>query len=246
MSSPELIVQTLRKRMRSDAITYADLAVRIGMSESSVKRIFSDKDMSLTRLAQMCHVCEFDFDEIFREAASRRPEVLFLSDEQEKSLVADSTLMLVAICCLGEWRFEQILDTYNVSATKCIECLVKLDRLKLIELRADNKYRLLLSRTFRWRPHGPVQNFFTNHIISDYFKGTFSSTQETLIMSHGRISKESAKQLVLAIHRLASELAEKHQADQKLTAIEKDGFTLVAALQSWELANLTKLRKKKL
>lgn len=40
MSSPELVLDVLRAELRTASITYKDLAARIGVSESSVKRMF--------------------------------------------------------------------------------------------------------------------------------------------------------------------------------------------------------------
>ena len=51
MSSPDLILDALRARLRAAGITYKLLAERIGVSESSVKRMFGQKDMALSRLA---------------------------------------------------------------------------------------------------------------------------------------------------------------------------------------------------
>ena len=54
MSTPELLLQALRTEMRRAGLTYRELAGRVGMSESSIKRVFSQGDMSLSRLAQFC------------------------------------------------------------------------------------------------------------------------------------------------------------------------------------------------
>ena len=54
MSSPELVPQALRAELRAASTSYTALAERIGMSESSVKRMFAQKDMALPRLAQIC------------------------------------------------------------------------------------------------------------------------------------------------------------------------------------------------
>lgn len=51
VSSPELVLRVLRTQLRAAGITYKVLAERIAMSESSVKRMFGQHDMSLSRLA---------------------------------------------------------------------------------------------------------------------------------------------------------------------------------------------------
>ena len=75
MSSPELVLQVLRAELRAASITYKALAERIGMSESSVKRMFGQKDMALSRLAQICKASGIAMEDVLRRAAtcSRTP-----------------------------------------------------------------------------------------------------------------------------------------------------------------------------
>jgi DNA-binding Xre family transcriptional regulator len=53
MSSPDMLLDVLRAELRAAGITYKMLADRIAMSESSIKRMFGQKDMTLSRLADL-------------------------------------------------------------------------------------------------------------------------------------------------------------------------------------------------
>ena len=114
--------------------------------------------------------------------------------------------LMVAICCLGHWSLEQIVETYAISEAQCIAYLLKLDRLALIELRPLNRYRMRVSRAFRWLADGPVQQFFRSQVVDDYFAGRFDGLGETLLCVHGRLSEPSAQELVQKIQQLAAEL----------------------------------------
>ncbi len=244
MSSPELVMQVLRAELRAAGLTYKALAERIGMSESSVKRIFSQQDMSLTRLAHICKVAGIAMEDVLRRAADITPHADTLTLAQEKSLVADPILLLVAICCLGHWRVEQILETYNLTEVDCIRKLVRLDRLELIELKPLNRYRLNVSPAFHWRADGPVQHYFREHVVADYFSGRFDGDGETLMCVPARLSSRSARDLVKKIQQLTGELARLQQDDQRLPASDRDGFTLLLGFRSWELGAFTALRRK--
>ena len=52
---------------------------------------------------------------------------------------------------------------YQFTEREALQYLIRLDRLKVIELQPGNRVRLLVSRHFSWRPGGPVQK----HIFSD-------------------------------------------------------------------------------
>jgi transcriptional regulator with XRE-family HTH domain len=243
MSSPESVLMVLRSEMRAAGITYRLLADRIGMSESSVKRVFSSGDMSLSRLARICKAAGISMEDVLRQAADSAPRADTLTLAQERALVSEPKLLLVGISCVGHWSFEQIVNTYNLSEAECVRCLVKLDRLGLIELKPMNRYRMKVSRAFRWRADGPVQHFFREYIVNDYFAGRFDGPRETLLCVHGRLSEPSAIELVQKIQQLTGELARLHQDDQRLPAGDRDGCTLLLGFRSWEFGAFTAMRR---
>lgn len=243
MSSPDAVMQALRSEMRAAGVTYKQLALRLGLSESSMKRVFSQGDMSLTRLAQICKAVGVAMEDVLRQAADATPHADTLTLAQERSLVEDPALLLVAICCLGHWSLAQIVDTYQLSEAQAIVQLVKLDRLALIELKPLNRYRLRVSRAFRWLADGPVQQFVREQVVDDYFAGRFDGAGETLLCVHGRLASSSAQELVQKIQQLAAELARLHQDDQRLRPGERDGYTLLLGFRSWEFAAFTAMRR---
>lgn len=245
MSSPALLLQVLRTRLRGAGITYKTLAERIGMSESSVKRMFSQNDMPLSRLAEICQAAGLAFDELLRGAADAAPRADTLTLQQETSLVAHPQLLLMAICCLGHWRLEQVLETYAITEAQAILLLAELDRLGLITLKPLNRYSLRVSNAFRWLAGGPVQQFFRSDVVDDYFAGRFDADGETLLFLPARLSQPSARELVGRIQQLAAELARLHQNDRRLGADEKDGFSLLIGFRSWEFAAFTALRRER-
>lgn len=243
MSSPELLLRVLRSEMRAADLTYKALGARLGLSESSIKRMFSQGDMSLSRLAQVCEAIGVALEDVLRQAADAVPRADRLTLDQERALVADPQLLMVAVCCLGHWSYEQIVETYQISEAECVSCLARLDRLGLIELKPLNRYRLHVSRTFRWQPDGPVQQLMRQHVVPDYFAGRFDGPGETLLLVHGRLSEASAQVMEQRIQQLAAELARLHQEDQRRPPEQRDGYTLLLGLRSWEFAQFTAMRR---
>src|SRR5947208_972385 len=69
-----------------------------------------------------------------RAVADEPTGVAQLAVEQERELVSDPRLMLVALCAVGNWTCEQIVDTYSITRAECVRLLARLDRQKIIEL----------------------------------------------------------------------------------------------------------------
>jgi DNA-binding IclR family transcriptional regulator len=158
-------------------------------------------------------------------------------------VVADEKLLLVAINVMSGWTLEQMTATYRLSAAEVIKYLAQLDRIGIIELKPLNRYRLKVAKTFRWRPHGPVMQYFREHVALDYFGGGFDGDGERLQLVHGSISRALAPSFAERLQRLAQDFAQQHQTDQKLKATEVEGYTLVLAMRRWELAAFVRLRR---
>jgi transcriptional regulator with XRE-family HTH domain len=243
MSTTQDLVNALKTELRASGITYAQIARELGLAESSVKRIFAKGDMPLSRIDEVLAVLKMDFAELAARVVRAQPLVKELTLEQEKAVVADRKMLLVAISVLSHWTFEQIVSTYTLSDAECVACLARLDRLGIIDLRPLNRYRLKLDKTFRWRPLGPVMTYFRRHVVDDYFSGGFSGEGETLLLVHGQIGRAQAAMFVERLQRLAQDFAQQHLADQKLPAVQKDGYTMVIGMRSWLFAAFRDLQR---
>ncbi len=243
MSTTTDLIAAIKLELKSAGMTYADLARALGMAESSVKRMLARGDMPLSRVDAVCRALKLDFADLARRVADAQPLLRELSAEQERAVVADKKLLLVAICVLSQWTLEQITATYRLTPAEGIKYLAQLDRIGIIELRPLNRYRLKLAKTFRWRPHGPVMNYFREHALLDYFAGGFDGAGEGLQLVHGSISRALAPLFVERLQRLAADFAQQHQTDQKLAERDREGYTLVLAMRSWEFEAFTPMRR---
>ena len=243
MSTTADLITQLKKELKAAQMTYADLALALGMAESSVKRMLAKGEMPLSRLDAICRALKLDFADLARRVADAQPMLDELTLEQETAVVADKKLLLVAICVLSQWSLDQITSYYRLTEAEGIKYLVQLDRIGLIELRPLNRYRLKLSKTFRWRPHGPVMHYFREHALLDYFAGSFSGAGEGMLLVHGSISRALAPSFQERIQKVAQDFAQQHQADQRLPQAECEGYTLVLAMRRWEFAAFAALRR---
>lgn len=237
------LIKVLKQELKAAGMTYADLARALGMAESSVKRMLARGEMPLSRLDAVCRALKLDFADLARQVADQQPLLNQLREDQERAVVADKKLLLVAICVLSQWTLEQITTTYRLTEAECIRHLAQLDRIGIIELKPLNRYRLKLAKTFRWRPHGPVMHFFREDAVLDYYAGSFDGPGEGLLLVHGNIARSLAPSFVERLQRVAQDFAQQHLADQKLPEAAREGYTLLLAMRSWEFAAFTALRR---
>ena len=243
MSTTADLVSALKHELKTAHMTYADLAAAMGMAESSVKRMLSKGDMPLSRIDAICRALKLDFADLARRVADAQPLLAQLTQEQERAVVADKKLLLVAICVLSQWTLEQITAAYRLTEAECIGYLAQLDRIGIIELRPLNRYRLKLAKAFRWRPHGPVMDYFRDNALLDYFGGGFDAAGEGLLLVHGSVSRSLAPSFMERMQRVAQDFAQQHLADQKLQDKDREGYTLLLAMRSWEFEAFGALRR---
>jgi DNA-binding Xre family transcriptional regulator len=243
MSTTADLVSLLKKELKTAGMTYADLALALGMAESSVKRMLAKGDMPLSRIDAICRALKLDFADVARRLADEQPLLAQLTELQEKAVVADKKLLLAAICALSQWTLEQITQSYRLSEPECIGYFAQLDRIGIIELRPLNRYRLKLAKTFRWRPHGPVMDYFRENALLDYFSGGFDRPGEGMLLVHGAISRSLAPSFMERMQRVAQDFAQQHQADQKLADKDREAYTLLLAMRRWEFEAFVALRR---
>jgi hypothetical protein len=233
MSTTQSLITVLKAELKAAGLTYASLARELGLAESSVKRMFAKGEMPLSRIDEICRVLKTDFAELSRQVADAKALRRELTMEQEAAVVADGKLLLCAICALSQWTFEQVVATYTITEAECVARFVQLDRLGIIELRPLNRYRLQLAKTFRWRPDGPVMQYFRSKVVGDYYSGGFEGEGEMLMLVHGQISPGLATLFNERLQRVAADFAQQHLADQKLAPEHKRPYTLIVSMRSW-------------
>ena len=243
MSSTADLISVLKAELKAAGMTYAQLATALGLAESSVKRMFAAGDMPLSRIDEICHVLRTDFAELALKVADRQPPRRELTLEQERAVVADRKLLLAAICCLSQWTFDQVLTSYRFDEAELVRYFVQLDRLGIIELKAHNRYRLQVAKTFRWRPMGPVMQYFRAEVVPDYYRGGFDGDNELLMLVHGEIGHNLAALFNDRLARLAQDFAQQHLADQKLPEAQKRPYTLVIGMRSWLFGAFRELKR---
>jgi DNA-binding Xre family transcriptional regulator len=242
MQASETLIEALKRELRARQITYAELATRIGISQASVKRLFSRRKLDLERLDAILQAIDCDFSDIARQLQFEQRLLTELSWAQEEELVACPALLLVAVCTLHLMHFEQITAIYRLSAADCTAHLLRLERLGFLDLLPNNRYRLHVARTFRWIPKGPIARFFTEQ-AHDFLNHDFDGPAESLGMLNLRLSSESRLKLQNRLRELAKEFSAQHISDSALPLAKRYPVSLLIATRSWEPCFMRSLRR---
>ena len=102
---------------------------RAAMSESSIKRLFANETFTLQRLAAICEVAGLEIGDLATLADEQRRNVEQLDESQERALVEDPKLLLMAFMLLNDWQVDEILADYDIDQLEAVRLLARLDRL---------------------------------------------------------------------------------------------------------------------
>jgi len=243
MAQSEDLIGSLKRELRRRAITYADVAAAVNLSESSVKRMFARCHFSLQRLEEICDLVGLELGDLAALADERKRDIEQLSEEQEAELVGDPKLLLLAFLLLNHWTVDRIVEAYRFEELEVVRLLARLDRMKIIDLLPGNKVRMRLSRTFSWRAGGPIQELFESRVQSEFFDSRFDGPGELRLVLNGMISDQSIGLLHQRMRRLASEFEQCVSEDRKIVEPERLGTTLVMAIRPWALAMFEAYRR---
>lgn len=233
MSETPAIVDALKTVLRREAITYVDIGERLGLSESSVKRLFSKREFSLKRLDQICELAGVQISDLIREADDARIRIDQLEEDVEQSLVENPKLFLVAYCVVNYWTFEEILGYYDFEEPELIGMFTRLDRLKVIELLPGNRARLLVSKSFTWRPGGPIEKFFQAQIQGQFLASRFRKSDELRLVVNGMLTPASRSSLIDRLQRVAQSFEQASTSDRGAPLEERRSTTLLIAMRPW-------------
>jgi DNA-binding Xre family transcriptional regulator len=243
MSNTTSLVGALKRELKSHGMTYREVAGVLGLSEASVKRLFSERDFTLQRLERICRMMDMTIGDLVNLADRDNPYVSELSEDQESELVSDIGLLLVAILVVNRWTFGDVLARYRMSEPELIRYLARLDRLRLIQLLPKNRIKLLIAPNFAWRKNGPIQQYFTNHVKNEFLQSRFDGPGEALMFLFGMLSQRSNAVIQKRLEQVAREFNELNQEDMSLPLESRFGSSVILAIRPWELSAFSSLRR---
>ncbi len=234
MSGAAALISALKKTLKAHSIPYRKVAGALDLSEASVKRLFSQRNFTLERLERICQLMDLTIADLVKIADAENPAMSELTEAQEKELVSDFKLLLVAVLVIEGWVFEDILTHYDLTEPEAIQRLARLDRLKLIELLPKNRIKLLIAPNFAWRKNGPIEKFFTQNVKEAFLRSRFDQSDEALLFLYGLLSDRSNAVIQRRLEQVAKEFNELHQEDLQLPLEQRQGCSMILAIRPWD------------
>ncbi len=234
MSESTQIIEALKRSLKTRGLTYRDLAPKLGLSEATIKRVFSEETFSLQRLEAICAAIGMTMSELVKMAAeAREPRSQYLSLEQEHLLASDSRLLACFYLLLNGRSSEEIAKRMGLAERELRALYVKLDAARLIELQPRLRVRLRVGPVISWRTDGPVHRVYEKQVKAEFLQSEFQGAYEKLLFRSAELSDASAKILLRKLEQLAKDFAEFARLDVTVPADEKNNVGMLIAFRPW-------------
>ena len=245
MSETTQLLSTIKRQLKVQGLMYRDVAAALKLSEPSVKRLFSGQRLTVDRLAQIGQLLGFSLTELLQESAAALPTFNALTETQERQLISDDKLLLVAVCAFNHWSLADITSTYRLTQAEGLKRLLVLDRMGVIALMPGDRVRLRVTRDFDWLPGGPIRQMFMAQGLADFLNSRFHPEAETLEFAHGMLTSAARAEFQIELRRVRSKLAALHQDCAAAPFHQRKGTAVLLALREWEPTSFAQLRRVK-
>ena len=238
MTNSKTLIHNLKRELKRQKISYAELAEKLEMSVSAVKKMLAKGNFTLERLDQICEAINVEYLTLIENVNEEVVKVSKLTQAQEQAMVDDPLLLLMGYATINYWSMDDIAYRYRIPQDLVIERLKKLEKFGILELRANNTIRPLISNGFDWRPDGPILEFIRKYMIPEFFKDDFRESGALQVIKNRALTDKSKKILERKSLELADLFDELAYQDRHFLAGNRDrkGTTLVIAYRSWTLS----------
>ena len=241
------IIQNLKSTLRRKKISYRQLAPKLAMSESGLKKLFLSKDISFSRLFQICAVLGIPVSDFLREIERGDSYQHTFSAIQENYFLKNRLGFNVFWKLVYE-RIDQdsVRQELNLKEREFNIVLKRLEDLELIRMRAG-KVKLPRVREITWSRNG----VFTKKLLNEWSYKLLSeqlnesgANEGQLILRYFCFQKPIYDELVEKLKLIEKEFLQHTVRDMNLydsKNLTRVGWLSVAARTSFvDLKKITK------
>ena len=241
MTQTAELLRTLKKCLKAKGLNYRDLAKALDLSEASIKRLFSEQTFSLSRLEEVCRFLDMTIYDLARMTRlTPEDEATRLTLEQEQGLADDLPVLTYFYLLLTGRTSEKIAQEFGLTDSQQNTLLVRLSRLKLVELYPNNSGRLLTSRRIEWRRDGPIRRRYQREVQQAFFESTFAKSDESFRFLTGELSESSVVVLHRKFERLERDFEELTDLDIHVPNSKKKAYGLMIGFRPWTFWQILK------
>jgi transcriptional regulator with XRE-family HTH domain len=232
--------------LKSKNINYKQVAEALDLSESSVKRILSNKSLSFDRLEELCQKLDISFADICKRAEFVDDSYQWnITYEQEKVLAKDERLLNFFILLQRSGKsVKELENKYQFKMGEVQKFLLTLDKIGLIELYPHNKFKLKGKGMLKFLKDGDVGKSLFEKTKNNYLKHDFKGKSDYLSFMELQLSQESLIKLRSKFEKIIRELRDEAALSEIAENVGIDDYGVMVSYRPWHYSELDIIKKK--
>ena len=231
-----LLLRALKSLLKARGILYHDVAEKLGVSETTVKRYLTGHSLTVEILEDICRIVDVRLSDL--SALSQEETVQpVLSREEEEFLGKDALLSGIFYLLSRGFTPAIIQRDFALSDAEMNGYLTALDRLGLIRLFPYNRVRVLIARNFNVQKGGAMMKLAHDALLKDLFS-KFDVAMPDWLFGYGKLSPASLERVRELARNFMEAFDNIAEADRELTLDLADWYAFFFMLPPVDLAIL--------
>jgi DNA-binding Xre family transcriptional regulator len=165
----------LKALLRQRRTTYGQVAAELGLSEASIKRLFTREDGPVGRLARISELLGLTFQDLVNYAHQSRAKINHLSPEQEAFFAEHlDHFDFFSELVVRRRTVDELRAAHGLSAGSTRRYLAALARIGILELRRGDRIKLLLEEPVGFSKNGR----FRGRLLERFSKRVMSEVKQ--------------------------------------------------------------------
>lgn len=240
----EIIIESLKDHLKLRGFSYKDLAKKWRVSESSVKRVMSSKEILLSRIEQACEMMDMAVADFFKHVPYRQQhDILFLTVEQELLLSKDPEATHYFLMLQQGQSVTDIVREYSISQEKNIKILNRLEKWGLIEVHPNHRIKRNYLGQLRFRKEGPLGKQIEKAARTQFLDNEFSKEDQYFTFLNLNFKPGDSVKMRIRFQEIFKEVVT--ETEQNLIHPNQQEYGVMMAMRQWPSPLMQALKKRK-
>lgn len=208
-NAAQVLCLEIKRLIKASGYNYAQIAKRMNLSESGLKKILSKSDISASRLAQFCEVLNISLSDLVQVTDSQSFVDVTFTKDQEVAFTSDFRVFLFYWFLVYERRpLIEIKKIMNYDDHQVEKFLLKLDKLELLSYFPNGKIKIPSPKPVRWVGGTTfIKNLYKkwgSNLIKEVIDKP-NSSQQYFMLRYFQVSEETFQELVALLMKIEKE-----------------------------------------
>lgn len=242
MSQSLHLIETLKSVLKSQNITYKQIAKHLKLTEAGVKKALNSESIALERVEKIAMMTGHSLLDVLKLSEEQNTQKqLVLNLEQENCLAQDEGLFVSYHAALSGYSFEQVLENFIFSATDLERYWLQLEEMGL--LRMVNPRQIILKSVLNplWIDGGPLLKKYSAKLAKEFVVDGIENGRSYKRFLRGGISEQAFDLFVTKMQQLEHEFAQ-HALPSTSKGVKT--MALYHCIRPWKFSVIEKYRRK--